>query len=181
MSNGSFEAGNIMGIEEKREQIESILSELSNRDACIILRDIVNGRFWQHPLYDICDANKLHFPKVLDVKEAKGLFTFLIDGKYISENTNEKSFLYYWGCHYGVPSELEPIKWVETKQLLRELLEPLYCIVMSKEDIKRLAMKCFTDKNGKTMILAKNKCIPSTKSDDLKEFLATNKLSNNQS
>lgn len=170
-----------MEIEEKKEQIESILSELSNRDACIVLRDIVNARFGQCHLYNICDTNKLHFPKILDVEETRGLFAFLKKGKYISESTSEKSFLYYLGCHYGAPSGLALIKWVETKQLLRELLETLYCIVMSKEDIKRLAMKCFTDKDGNVMLLAKNKCIPSMKSDELKDFLATNKLSNNQS
>lgn len=169
-----------MSIEGKKMQIESILSGLNSSEALYILKKIVNERLGSS-LIGFSDVDIPHFPKVLEIQETRRLFLFLMGDKYIDSNTDENIFLYHFGCYYGIPDNVKPIKWIETKQLLRELLEPLYCIVMNKADIKKLAMKCFADKNGKTMILAKNKCIPSTKSDDLKEFLATNKLSNNQS
>lgn len=168
-----------MRIEETVSQIESILSELSYKESSIVLKRLIEARLYRYPLLDM-DA-ELHFPRVQEVRKTKVLFEFLLKGKYISDSTKERDFMYYLGHYYCTTViDINSIQWIESKQLLRELLEALYSDVMSKTDIKRIAMSAFTDKYGHYMLLAKKKEAPSTKSDKLKEFLATNNVSNNQ-
>lgn len=168
-----------MSIEEKKKQIESILSELTYKESSIIVHRLLEERYYRYSFLKLSD--ELHFPKVQEVQEVEALFNFLVEGRYISDGTKKRDFMYYLGHYYSMPERLNAIQWMETKQLLRELLESLYSDVMSKADIERIAVFAFVDKKGHYMRLAKNKIILSTKSDELKEFLAKNNQTNNQS
>lgn len=111
-------------------------------------------------------------PMRLKGNEAKSLRTLLIDKNQIDKNTEEETFLYWFGC--GEYNEaIKPIVWTGTKQIARELLEGLY---RSKDssfaDIEKIVPMCFI-KDKKPMKLAKNKAVPSLESDVIAGFLAT--------
>lgn len=119
---------------------------------------------------------KPELPKPLPMRlkgnEAKSLRTLLIDKNQIEKNTEEETFLYWFGC--GEYNEaIKPIIWTGTKQIARELLEGLY---KSKDssfaDIEKIVPMCFI-KDKKPMQLAKNKKVPSLESDVIAGFLAT--------
>ena len=161
-------------MEKVKQQIENIMSGLDYKDRAIILKEITDEFFCSE--CSLNNGNKVHFPRTLYPGEAERLFVFLMEGGYIGSDTKEKSFMYHLGYLFCSHIKAEPIKWIENKQLLRELLESLYSLVMSKADIERMAAKCFIDKKGKPMLLAKNKNVPNVKSDNLKDHLANTSI-----
>jgi hypothetical protein len=67
-----------------------------------------------------------------------------------------------------------PLKWLATKQDLRELLtHDKIRGKLSIADVERLTSSLFIDKNGRPVSLAKNKTNGSIETDFIKEFLAT--------
>ena len=111
-------------------------------------------------------------PVKLKDDEAKSLRVLLINQNQIDTGTEEKAFLYWFGCgEYS--EEVKPIVWTGTKQIARELLVGLYKSKDSRfADIEKIVSICFI-KNGKPMKLAKNKEVPSLASDEIANFLAT--------
>lgn len=111
-------------------------------------------------------------PMRLKDNEAKSLRILLINKNQIDKDTEERTFLYWFGCgEYS--EEIKPIIWIGTRQIARELLEGLY---KSKEssfaDIEKIVSVCFI-KDKTPMKLAKNKKVPSLESDAIAGFLAT--------
>lgn len=82
------------------------------------------------------------------------------------------------GCTDERPTDVKPIVWLKTKQLLREMLELWFAKLLKEESLKKAKMEAicsqvFIDDKGEMIHLAKNKVVPSQDSDDLKEFFAT--------
>ncbi len=118
-------------------------------------------------------ADPKTFPIKLTDENAKKLMSFLISNKFIKKETQVDVFLYWMGCTpENQIQNLQAIRWESNKQLARELLTTLYSDIMSPSEIEKLTPICFYYKN-KPLILAKPKPVPSTSSDQLKDFLAT--------
>lgn len=67
-----------------------------------------------------------------------------------------------------------PLKWIQNKQLLRELLtHDKIKGILTIAEIERQAPSIFIDNNNNKLNLAKNKKVPSTDSDNLSKILAT--------
>lgn len=138
---------------------------------CIVLTHQNNFEPLFKELYNQQSPKQL--PKELDTDEAKELRLFLIEKEFISKDTTENSFLYWFGCDIKYSQEIEPIKWKKTKQLARELLNGLYKKEdMPFADIEKIVPTCFV-KNNQPMHLAKNKPVLSLDKDALTTFLAT--------
>lgn len=67
------------------------------------------------------------------------LFEFLIKDKFITDTTDNESFLWALGCD-KIPEHWQPIKWNEAKQGLRELLAPILGTITNQHirDIEKL-------------------------------------------
>lgn len=77
------------------------------------------------------------------------------------------------GMRFIEDANAYPLKWLQNKQLARELLtHDKIKDRLSDAEVKRQAQKLFLYK-GKPLLLARNKTIPSKDSDELANFLAT--------
>ena len=118
-----------------------------------------------------------HFPPCIDESRGVALHRLLIEKGMIGGDSDEASFLYLMGCTDEPPESVEPIEWLSTKQLLREMLEGMAKPLLDgekfkKADIERLAPLCFTQ-GRKPLQLAKPKPVPSSESDALTNFFST--------
>ena len=124
------------------------------------------------------DEHQKHFPYLNSFDKGIRLFNMLVEGEFISKETESNSFLFLMGCSNEEPENLKPIMWMKTKQLLREMLEAAYCVPIeigsvTKAELEQLVPLCFVDKNGEELNLAKPKAVPSRESDKLSNFFAT--------
>lgn len=91
----------------------------------------------------------------LSLMQRETLFDLLIKGKFIYE-TNKESFIWAFGKVGEVqPLQWKPIKWMEAKQGLRELLTPILGII-SNQHI-RFIESLFIDKDCKSYKMSKDK------------------------
>lgn len=124
------------------------------------------------------DEHQKHFPYLNSFDKGIRLFNMLVEGEFISKETESNSFLFLMGCSNEEPENLKPIMWMKTKQLLREMLEGAYRVPIengsvTKAELEQLVPLCFVDKNGEELNLAKPKAVPSHESDKLSKFFAT--------
>ena len=122
--------------------------------------------------------NHEHFPPNINKEQGIVLYRFLVKDSFIDATTDESSFLYLMGCTSEQPMKLKKIKWCKNKQLLREMLELLFTVLIKskslrKVDLERLTPYCFLDQDGKPLRLAKPKGISSIDNDNLKKNVAT--------
>lgn len=122
-------------------------------------------------------SKKTRFPANITFDIAVILLKFLKEKEFIAEDTDSDSFMYLMGCSNEKPRELKKIKFLQNKQILRELLEKAFFSLLdgqslTKAEIERIAPEVFVDKKGKGIKLAKNKLTPSTYSDLLVEFFS---------
>lgn len=140
-------------------------------------RDRIQDAIWQiekeFSVSMMLEDKPESFPLTLTKNDLLKLYSLLKEKNMIDDHTPECSFLYWFG--YGEYTlNITPIRWTETKQVLRELLEGLYKRKGTVfADIERTASICFLQRDGKPMKLAKNKPKPSYSSDAINNFLAT--------
>lgn len=134
--------------------------------------------FKMHPAENtVWQSSHDHFPPLLSEVQGGLLYEFLIKAAFIDALTDKPSFLYLMGCITEQPANLTPINWRKNKQLLRELLELAFKPLLEKgnlhnADIERLTPLCFK-KNGEPYGLANRTKHPSSDSDKLSNFFAT--------
>lgn len=124
------------------------------------------------------DNTPTRFPHCRTNDQGNNTLSFLIEKQFIPKETDTMSYLYLMGCTDERPSNISHIKWLKTKQLLREMLElwlkPLFDEKsFKKADMERKCPQIFVYKKNNKMKLAKNKPNPSTDSDKLFKFFAT--------
>lgn len=117
----------------------------------------------------------------LNAEQLDKLF-LLLTSNFIDAETDRQSFDYIFGGKEK-PIQFEPLVWILSKQLLRELLTGLQKeIKFNKKhpetrelsnEIERQTSTFFVDKNKKPLQLASNKIVLSLESDHIKNFLAT--------
>jgi len=128
-------------------------------------------------LFDDDKANKdvFLFPKIFDNDYCFLLYDFLKNNNLICNNTDYSDFQYWFRCNNK--ENPKPIVWIGTKQLARELLEYLFKErIKPFADIERIVSKCFINKKGEPMKLAKNKTKYSFESDAIKNFFSDNAI-----
>ena len=118
-----------------------------------------------------------HYP--LQGTEAIGreVMRRLVEGGFIAPATAEADWLFLMGYSAVRPATPQPITWLKSKQLAREMLflrcRPLLdgnCLTPSA--ITGLAPRCFVREDGKPLELSKNRPEPSADSDRLKEIFS---------
>ena len=124
------------------------------------------------------DNTPTRFPHCRTNDQGNNTLSFLIEKQFIPKETDTMNFLYLMGCTNECPSVIDPIKWLKSKQLLREMLElwfkPLFDEKsFKKADMERKCPQIFVDKDNNKIELAKNKPYLSTDSDYLEAFFAT--------
>ena len=118
------------------------------------------------------------FPACLDYDKGTKAFAFLKDGGFVAKESEPMNFLYQMGCTDERPEKVQPIKWVKSKQLLREMLEGWFAKPIAEEALKKAKMEAFcsqvfVDKKGEMIHLPNSKEYPSKDSDSIKDFFAT--------
>lgn len=124
-------------------------------------------------LFDDDKANKdvFLFPKIFDNDYCFLLYGFLKNNNLICNNTDYSDFQYWFRCNNK--ENPKPIVWIGTKQLARELLEYLFKErIKPFADIERIVSKCFINKKGEPMKLAKNKKTYCLESDKIEKFFS---------
>ena len=124
------------------------------------------------------DNTPTRFPHCRTNDQGNNTLSFLIEKQFIPKETDTMSFLYLMGCTNECSSVIDPIKWLKSKQLLREMLELWFNQLFEEKSFKKADMerKCpqiFVDKNNNKMKLAKNRPYPSMDSEELIKFFAT--------
>ena len=102
-------------------------------------------------------------------------FSFFVNQGMIPEDSDRASFMYILGFCNTRPNVIRSIKWIGTKQLLREALQLMYADVISTKLVSFYAIEkgvpdFFIDKHGNRCELAKNKRVPSVLSDAMEGF-----------
>lgn len=124
-------------------------------------------------LFDDDEINKdvFLFPKIFDNDYCFLLYDFLKNNNLICNNTNYSDFQYWFRCNNK--ENPKPIVWIGTKQLARELLEYLFKErIKPFADIERIVSKCFINKKGEPVKLAKNKKTYCLESDQIEKFFS---------
>ncbi len=106
----------------------------------------------------------------------------LLKSNFIDAEPDRQSFDYIFGSEQK-PNQFKPIVWIQSKQLLRELLTGLQKEIKFNikhpdtrelsNEIERQTSTYFVDKKQKPLQLASNKIVLSLESDYIKNFLAT--------
>lgn len=124
-------------------------------------------------LFDDDETNKdvFLFPKIFDNDYCFLLYDFLKNNNLICNNTDYSDFQYWFRCNNK--ENPKPIVWIGTKQLARELLQYLFKErIKPFADIERIVSKCFINKKGEPMKLAKNKKTYCLESDQIEKFFS---------
>lgn len=92
-------------------------------------------------------------PKILDANEIRVLRTYLIEKGYISNQTDESSFLYWFGC-LNIHSKPNPIKWIKKNSKTgspskKSLLDLLILVGYNESQIKQNINNTFIIDGGK--------------------------------
>lgn len=109
---------------------------------------------------------------ILKNKQAKNieiLYRNLVESKFISQDSDLESFKSIF--HGYSTSNFIPIKWLNNKQLLRELLTELKHNDTKIAEMQRLIPTLFIDKQSNPLILAKNKHLDTRESRQIQKFL----------
>lgn len=120
----------------------------------ITIKEKLNGEYSKY-------YSNVHFqeqqiiglPKILDTNEAMILRTYLIEKGYISNQTDENSFLYWFGC-LNTHSNPNPIKWIKKNSRTRlpskkSLLDLLILVGYNENQIKQNINNAFIIDGGK--------------------------------
>ena len=120
----------------------------------ITIKEKLNGEYSKY-------YSNVHFqeqqiiglPKILDTNEAMILRTYLIEKGYISNQTDENSFLYWFGC-LNTYSNPNPIKWIKKNSRTRlpskkSLLDLLILVGYNENQIKQNINNAFIIDGGK--------------------------------
>jgi hypothetical protein len=99
------------------------------------------------------------------------LFDLLVEVKFIQPSTDKESFEWALGSDKQ-PKKWQPIEWIPSKQLLRELLEAFKKNEINKAQMEELTPQLFLYK-GKPMELANNKIKPTQNHKRLMKIIAT--------
>ncbi len=118
------------------------------------------------------------FPACLDYDKGLKAFAFLKDGGFVAKDTDPVNFLYQMGCTDERPEKVQPVVWLKSKQLLREMLEGWFAKLFAEEAMKKAKMEAicsqvFVDEKGEMIHLSKNREYLSKDSDNIKDFFAT--------
>jgi hypothetical protein len=99
------------------------------------------------------------------------LYDLLKKDKFIPDDTDRDGFIWAFGGKNDKYTDFK-IKWLNNKQILRELVIPLeHPDIKIKADYERLVPLVFIDDKNNPITLAKNKPVPSLESDKIKEIL----------
>lgn len=120
----------------------------------------------------------MRFPACLDSSQGEQTLNFLKKKQFVAAATDPSNFLFQMGCSRERPRAVVPLVWQKNKQLLRELLELWFAPLIADGTLRKARMEAicsqvFVDEGGEMILLAKNKPIPSTDSDDLANYFAT--------
>ncbi len=124
---------------------------------------------------ELAGAAATHMPLYRTREQGTNLYEFLVRGGYIDGKTDRECWLYLMGCTAEQPSELNPIRWLHTKEQLRHMLS-LFFGGMLKDgslklaDLTKQVPKMFIDKNGNAIELSKPRKEVSGEMDDLTTF-----------
>jgi hypothetical protein len=135
-------------------------------------------------LFDIQPQQPLHFTRAFTADEQKKLFEYLKKpsvkqsetAQFLPNDTSYNHFCYVFG---GTPipnnEKPLPLQWLQSKQLLRELLtnKKIKKEKIGIAEIERQTPKHFVDEHNNPFKLAKNKQANSLFHDSLINFLAT--------
>lgn len=115
-----------------------------------------------------------------NIEQGRGLYNFLLEHKFISEQTSVDNFLYILGFSDEKPITPCSIHWIRTKELLSILLfDLLYERQIKnkrirKSDLEKRVPDCFIYKKGGKMDLAKRRTEESPYGDLLRNYFSTN-------
>ena len=101
-----------------------------------------------------------HLPLYRTREEGTNLYEFLVRGGYIDGKTDRECWLYQMGCTAEQSAEVNPIRWLHTKEQLRHMLLLFYKGMLDEGNIKiadltRQVPNLFVDKNGNAIELSK--------------------------
>lgn len=120
----------------------------------ITIKEKLNGeysKYYSNVLFQ--EQQIIGLPKILDTNEAMILRTYLIEKGYISNQTDENSFLYWFGC-LNTHSNPNPIKWIKKNSRTRlpskkSLLDLLILVGYNENQIKQNINNVFVVDGGK--------------------------------
>ncbi len=120
----------------------------------ITIKEKLNGeysKYYSNVLFQ--EQQIIGLPKILDTNEAMILRTYLIEKGYISNQTDENSFLYWFGC-LNTHSNPNPIKWIKKNSRTRlpskkSLLDLLILVGYNENQIKQNINNAFIIDGGK--------------------------------
>lgn len=116
-----------------------------------------------------------HLPLYRTREEGTNLYEFLVRGGYIDGKTDRECWLYQMGCTAEQSAEVNPIRWLHTKEQLRYMLSLFYDGMLKDgslklADLTRQVPKMFIDKNGNAIELPKPRKEESAEMDALRTF-----------
>lgn len=118
------------------------------------------------------------FPACLDYNKGMNALEFLKGGGFVARNTDPRNFLYQMGCTDERPEKVQPVVWLKSKQLMREMLEGWFAKLIAEEALKKVKMEAicsqvFVDEDGEMLHLPKSREYLSSDSKSIKDFFAT--------
>jgi hypothetical protein len=123
------------------------------------------------------NARKINIPRLqtnLTSDQRAQLFTELVEGAFISNNTAKDCFNWAIGVTNEKepiqPGKWQPIEWIKNKQLCRELLEAIKSDEIIKAEMERLTPALFS-LEGEPLKLAKARPRPDIDSDKIIEIV----------